>query len=246
MVEGVELLVPGIEPQRHGGAARLRRNRPSIHSRVESPDYTPRGAGLLRPDDRPAPIRKNLDSWTRSRQYTVAMEPNGKLSLFFGRRSIRVYAKKRVPDETINDLLQAAMAAPSAAAGDPWRFVVVQDPLMLRQMAAALPHGRLLGGAGVGIVVCGDLAAAHDHQLSYLLQDCSAAIENLLLAAHLLGLGACWLGVHPRQARMVALRALLGIPAPIIPVSVVAVGYPAEKREPRTRYRPDFVHHDRW
>lgn len=117
---------------------------------------------------------------------------------------------------------------------------------MLRLMAEALPHGRMLADAGAGIVVCGDLRAAHDGQLSYLLQDCSAAIENLLIAAHLLGLGACWLGVHPREPRIEALRSLLGIPAGIVPVSAVAVGFPAEHKEPRTRFDPQHVHYERW
>jgi nitroreductase len=174
------------------------------------------------------------------------MQLNDKLSVIWGRRSIRAYVDRPVPDEMLADLLRAAMAAPSAAAKDPWRFVVVKDRAMLRRMAEALPHGRMLGGAGAGIVVCGELTAAHDGQLSYLLQDCSAAIENLLLAAHLLGLGACWLGVHPRQERMEALRALFGIPPSVIPVCAIALGYPAEHKEPRTRHDPRHVHHERW
>ena len=178
--------------------------------------------------------------------YTAPMKLNEKLSAFWGRRSVRAYTDRSIPDEIIVDLLRAAMAAPSAAARDPWRFIVVQDPAILQRMAVALPHGSMLAGAPAGFVVCGDLAAAHDGQLSYLLQDCSAAIENLLLAAHVLGLGACWLGVHPREARMEALRLLFGIPPSVIPVSAIAMGYPAEQKTPRTRYKADYVHRDRW
>jgi nitroreductase len=174
------------------------------------------------------------------------MPLNEKLSALWGRRSIREYADAPIPDEMIADLLRAAMAAPSAGAKDPWRFVVVRDRATLQRMAAALPHGRMLAGAGAGFVVCGDLAAAHDGQLSYLLQDCSAATENLLVAAHLLGLGACWLGVHPRAPRMAALRSVLGIPETVIPVSAVAVGWPAERKEARTRFDARYVHHERW
>jgi nitroreductase len=174
------------------------------------------------------------------------MQLNEKLSALWGRRSIRAYANAPLSREIVTDLLRAAMAAPSAAATDPWRFVVVRDRAMLRRMAEALPHGRMLADAGAGIVVCGDLAAAHDRQLSYLLQDCAAAIENLLIAAHLMGLGACWLGVHPREPRIAALRSLLGIPAGIVPVSAVAVGVPAENKEPRTRFAPEYVHDERW
>ena len=123
-----------------------------------------------------------------------------KLSFIFGRRSIREYQDAPVSDELVTDLLRAAMAAPSACAKDPWRFVVVRKRATLNLIADALPNGKMLAHAPVGIAVCGDLGAAHAGELSYLLQDCSAAIENLLLAAHALGLGACWLGVHPRRA----------------------------------------------
>ena len=191
-------------------------------------------------------VEENRDWLIRRHRYTAAMELNKKLSVFWGRRSIRAYTKKPVSEKIITDLLRAAMAAPSAAARDPWRFIVVKDPAMLQHMAEALPYGNMLEGAGAGIVVCGDLSATHDGQLTYLLQDCSAAIENLLLAAHMLGLGACWLGVHPREVRMKALRGLFGIPTSVIPVSAIAVGYPAEQKEPRTRYRADYVHRNQW
>jgi nitroreductase len=104
----------------------------------------------------------------------------------------------------------------------------------------------MLADAALGIAVCGDLQAAHGEQLSYLLQDCSAAIENLLLCAHVLGLGACWLGVHPREERVNALKKILSLPPSVIPVSCVAIGYPAETKEPRTRFNRDYVHSDSW
>jgi hypothetical protein len=89
----------------------------------------------------------------------------------------------------------------------------------------------MVGSSALGIVVCGDLEAAHDHQLSYLLQDCSAAIENLLLCAHVLGLGACWLGVHPREQRVKALQDILKLQVSVIPVACIAIGHPAETKE---------------
>jgi nitroreductase len=164
-----------------------------------------------------------------------------KLGFIFGRRSIRAYAPQAVSDEAVQKLLEAAMAAPSAAATDPWRFVVVKNREMLLRIADALPYGKMVGSAALGMVVCGDLEAAHDHQLSYLLQDCSAAIENLLLCAHVLGLGACWLGVHPREQRVKALQDILKLQVSVIPVACIAIGYPAETKEPRTRFNPDYV-----
>ena len=172
------------------------------------------------------------------------MNPN--LGFVFSRRSVRSYAKKDVPDSLVRDLLEAAMAAPSACCKDPWHFVVVRDSASLRALVAGLPNGKMLADAAVGIVVCGSLAEAHDRQLSYLLQDCSAAIENLLLAASALGLGACWLGVHPREERVTHVRETLGIPADILPVGVMSVGWPAQKTEARTRYAQGKVHTGKW
>ncbi len=172
--------------------------------------------------------------------------PNPHLSFILGRRSIRAYRPTPVSDEVIGELLAAAMAAPSACGKDPWRFVVVRNRMTLEALAAALPNGKMLASAPLGIVVAGDLSAAHAGELSYLLQDCSAAIENLLLAAHVLGLGACWLGVHPRKPRMEAMTRILQLPENIVPVSGVALGWPAEEKPARTRFQADYVHHETW
>jgi len=169
-----------------------------------------------------------------------------KLGIIFGRRSIRLYSTGAVSEAEVQKLLEAAMAAPSAAAKDPWRFVVVRRRQTLVEISVALPNGQMLGSAALGIAVCGDLHAAHDQQLSYLLQDCSAAIENLLLCAHILGLGACWLGVHPREQRIKALRQILSLPRSVIPVACVAIGHPAEAKEPRSRFNRDYVHLEKW
>lgn len=168
------------------------------------------------------------------------------LKWLFGRRSVRVYQPGEVSEEQLRSLLEAAMAAPSAVARDPWRFVVVRDRTRLNDLAANLSNGSMLHNASLAIVVAGDIEAAHDRQLSFLLQDCAAAIQNLLLAAHVLDLGTCWLGIHPREERMAKVSDLLGLPVNVIPVSAIAVGHPAESKEPRTRYRADFVHHDQW
>jgi nitroreductase len=118
---------------------------------------------------------------------------------------------------------------------------VLRNDGLRRQIAACLPNGPFLADAPVGIVVCGDLNRAHGGELSYLLQDCSAAIENLLLAAQQLGLGACWLGIHPRQDRIAAVSKALSLPPSIVPVGGIAIGWPAQEPPPRTRYRQDAV-----
>jgi nitroreductase len=168
------------------------------------------------------------------------------LEFFARRRSVRRYTAQEVPAALVQELLEAAMAAPSACCKDPWEFIVVRSPQTRNAIAEALPNGKMLAQAPVGIVVCGSLHRAHSGELSYLLQDCSAAIENLLLAAQVLGLGACWLGVHPRPERIDHLRTLFGLPEQVVPVSVVALGWPAETPPPRTRYSQALVHDERW
>lgn len=171
---------------------------------------------------------------------------NPVLHAIYQRRSVRAFDKGAPSEDRIRDLLEAAMAAPSACARDPWHFVVITDREILLRMTEGLPNGRFLPQAGAAIVVCGSQAEAHDQQLSYLLQDCSAAVENILLAAPALGLGACWLGVHPRVDRIEHLQRLLNIPAGVLPFAVVAVGYPGEHPPARTRYRDAKVHRNTW
>ncbi|MDT8335225.1 MAG: nitroreductase family protein [Desulfurivibrionaceae bacterium] len=171
---------------------------------------------------------------------------NPKLNPIFSRRSVRKYQEKPLSDEMINDLLEAAMAAPSAVARDPWHFLVVRNRQTIDAITDILPNGKMLRQAPATFVVCGDISQAHGQELSYLLQDLSAAVENILLAANLLGLGACWLGVHPREERQTGIRKLFDLPENIIPMCAVALGWPAEQPEARTRFKQERVHLERW
>jgi nitroreductase len=171
---------------------------------------------------------------------------NEKILPILSRRSIRTYTAEPVTDDEVRALLEAAMSAPSAMATDPWRFLVLRDRASLSALADLLPYGKMLNQAALGIVVCGDLAQAHRQEMSYLLQDCTAAVENVLLAAHLLGLGAVWLGVHPNEDRITGIRARFGVPKEILPLAAIAIGHPAEHPAPRTRYKDASVHIGRW
>ena len=157
-----------------------------------------------------------------------------------------MYSPGEIDDGTVTRLLEAAMAAPSAMTKDPWRFVVVRDAATLAALAEALPGGKMLASATLAIAVCGDLEAALEQQLSFLLQDCSAATQNLLLAAHGLGLGACWVGVHPSEKPVRRVKEILGLPSMIIPVAAVALGRPGEDPGSRTRFRESSVHFEKW
>jgi len=171
---------------------------------------------------------------------------NPALHFIFSRRSVRKYHDREVPESMIRDLLQAGMAAPSAVARDPWHFIVVRRRQTLDKIVKILPHGQMLKEATAAFIVCGDISRAHDQKESYMLQDLSAAVENILLAANALGLGTCWLGVHPRQERMDGLRQLFRLPDTIIPMCGIAIGWPAENPEPRTRYNDKQAHMEEW
>ncbi|MGE5598615.1 MAG: nitroreductase family protein [Bacteroidota bacterium] len=167
------------------------------------------------------------------------------LDLILSRRSIRRYKPEPVPEEAIEAMLRAAMSAPSAGNGQPWRFVVLDDRRLLDEIPRFHPHAQMLKEAPAAILVC---AAAGEARYAgkYWVQDCAAATENILLAAHVLGLGAVWLGVYPEEARMEGLRKLLAIPGEIVPFALVAVGHPAERQPPAERYDPGRVHRNRW
>ncbi|WP_035274636.1 nitroreductase family protein [Desulfogranum japonicum] len=171
---------------------------------------------------------------------------NPKLAPLFSRRSVRQFTTQPVDDALIQDLLQAAMAAPSAMQKDPWRYIVVRQREILKEMARLLPHGRMLRSCRVALIACGDRGQVHDGEESFLLQDVSASIENILLAATILGLGSCWVGLHPRKERMAAFSALLQLPENVIPVSGIALGWPAKSKEARTRYQEEYVHYEHW
>ncbi len=168
------------------------------------------------------------------------------MDLLFGRRSVRVYAPGKIELSLVRQLLEAAMSAPSAMSKDPWRFITIQKPETLKSLAAALPGGAMLPSAAMAIAVCGDINAAFERNMGYLAQDCSAATENLLLAAHAVGLGACWVGVYPNEAGMGKVRALLNLPPNIAPIAVVALGWPGEQLPPRTRYNGESVREETW
>lgn len=171
---------------------------------------------------------------------------NPELDFIFSRRSIRRYQPKAVDVALLNDLLAAGMAAPSAVGRDPWHFLVLTERRILDEVAALLPHGRMLRQAAAAFLVCGDITRAHDRQESYLLQDLAAATENILLAATRLGLGSCWLGIHPRPERIAGICELFSLPAGIVPMCGIALGWPAEQLQPRTRFNEERVHWQAW
>lgn len=156
------------------------------------------------------------------------------------RRSIRHYTSEIIETEVTKKLLEAAMAAPSARCQDPWHFTCFSGEFC-KKVVPALSNGQVLVSANNGVLVCADMNRAYDQQLSFALQDCSAAIENFLLAASMVGLGTCWMGVHPREERISGMREIFNLPQHLMPISVISYGVPAEQHEPRTRYDEEKV-----
>jgi nitroreductase len=164
------------------------------------------------------------------------------IETIFARRSIRRYTEEPVSESDITVLLEAAMAAPSASNQRPWHFITVTERETLDKLAEVHPYGKMLFDAPLCIAVCGDTTIA-EH---YWIQDCSAATENMLLAAVALDLGAVWLGVFPREERVAAVRQIVGIPEAVVPLNLVSIGHPAETKEPRTQYDEARVHRGQW
>ena len=160
------------------------------------------------------------------------------------RRSIRRYRNEPVDEGLVEKLLAAAMQAPSARNQQPWQFVVIDDRALLSKIPGFMPNASMAPDAPLAILVCGDMDLEKSE--GYWVVDCAAAVENMLLAAHALGLGACWCGIYPRENRMVAMRTFMGLPGNVVAHSLVVIGHPAEQIAPEDRYQPDRVRRNHW
>lgn len=160
------------------------------------------------------------------------------------RRSIRKYTGQSVEKEKIKILLKAAMSAPSAGNQQPWDFIVITQKEIIKKVRQASPHAGPLKDAPLCIIVCVDLQKER-YPGNWVL-DCSAATENILLAAHAIGLGAVWLGAYPEQDRMEYISRIFNLQENIKPMAVISIGYPAEKKCPADRFTDTNVHWGKW
>lgn len=160
------------------------------------------------------------------------------------RRSIRKYSREKITDNQIEIILKAAMYAPSAMNQQPWHFIVIDERKKLNLIMEVHPYSKMLKEAGLAILVCGDERL----QLSkgYWVVDCGAATQNLLLAAHGIGLGAVWLGVHPKEERKSGIRKIFHLPDHVQPFSLISIGYPAEEKPVPQRFKPERIHKNQW
>jgi len=163
------------------------------------------------------------------------------LEAILTRRSIRRYTSEPISKEIVQKLLEAGMSAPSACDFRPWHLIVIDNRKILDEIPSFHQHASMLPETPLAILVCGEPETSR-----YWQQDCAAASQNILLAAHALGLGAVWLGLHPREKRTLPMKQLLGIPEAIMPLSLIAIGYPAEEKGSQERFTAGKVHYNQW
>lgn len=163
------------------------------------------------------------------------------------RVSVREFTGEKISQAQIDTLLRAAMAAPSAINKQPWAFIVVTNEAIISRLGEALPYSRCSNHPAVAIIPCGDLSKAIEGEMgAFWINDVSAATENILLAAHAMGLGAVWTGLHPDMKRAALVQEMLGLPAHIIPLCVVPVGVPAEQPAIKDKYTESNIHYNKW
>ena len=158
------------------------------------------------------------------------------------RTSIRDYEARPVEKEKIEKMLRAAMAAPTAMNKQPWHFVVVDQRNVLDALAGANPYAKMLKKAPLAIVVCGNTdKMIEGGGRDFWIQDASAATENLLLAAHAMGLGAVWTGAYPSEERCISISKVLSLSDNLIPLNMIVVGYPAEQLQPKQKFKEENI-----
>lgn len=160
------------------------------------------------------------------------------------RRSIRAFTAEPVTEADLDAVLRAAMAAPSAGNEQPWHFVVITDRTVLDGIPSVHPYAAMTKTAPMAIVVAAE-HALEKYPGNWVL-DCSAAVENLMLAARGLGIGSVWCGLYPQADRMTGMAGLLGLPEGVSAHALVVLGHPAHEFKRVDRYKPDRIHRDRW
>jgi len=173
---------------------------------------------------------------------------NPTLTTIFNRKSVRSYTGGKVSQDQLITLVKAGMAAPTAVDRRPWDFIIITDSDKIKKLAEKLPYAKMLNEAGAAIVVTGDTKRQFTTEDGgeYWMLDCSAASENILLAAESIGLGAVWTAVYPDKERIMAVRTILNIPETVIPLNVIPIGIPTGKDKPKNKYDPKQIHKNSW
>lgn len=166
------------------------------------------------------------------------------MDTIFKRRSIREYTSQSVKRVKLVEFIKAGMNAPSARNRKPWHFIIIDDRKILDKITEVHPYTQALKQAPAAIVVCGDLDL--DEHSGFWVQDCSTAAQNILLEIADQGFGGVWQGVYPREDRVKGIQSLLNLPENIIPLTIIAVGYPAEEKEPNNFFDEKRIKYNKW
>lgn len=166
------------------------------------------------------------------------------LQTIFNRRSIRKFTKDSISKEHEEMLIRAGMYAPTANNRQPWHFIVINDRNKINEIAKVHPSSEVLNQTQLLIVLCGSKLIEETE--AYIVEDCSAATQNILLAAHDLKLGSVWLGLYPRADRVAIIKNVLILPDEILPVAMIAIGHPAETKEQPERFLPERIHYNKF
>ncbi len=169
------------------------------------------------------------------------------LNVIYSRKSVRHYTEQAVSREALETLVRAGMSAPSAINRQPWVFIAIDERQILDELGSRLPYARMLLKTKAAIVVCGDMERAPDEwQQAFWIQDCSAATENILIAAEAMGLGSVWTAVYPARDRIEIVRRSLNLPDHIIPLNVLPIGYPDHIDKPKDKWNPGKLVWNQW
>jgi len=177
---------------------------------------------------------------------TTTTNMNPVINNILTRVSVREFTGEKISQEQIDTLLQAALAAPSAMNHQPWAFIVITEDSLLQQLGETFPSSRCDNHPACAIIPCGDLEKTLDGVAQdFWVNDLSAATENILLAAHAMGLGAVWTGLHPTE-RYQQMQQLLNLPPTIIPMCIIPIGVPAEHPQVKDKYQESVIHFNKW
>ena len=169
------------------------------------------------------------------------------LNIINSRRSVRVWTQQPVAEEDVKKIIEAGMNAPSAGNEQPWYFIVIDDKEVLAQASLLNPYGSFVKNSSVAVLVCADKRLDKFPGTFYWAQDCSAAAENMLLAACCLGLGGVWTSIYPLKERMEGFSGLFNLPEEVVPFALIALGYPARSMDnPKSRFNPSRILRNRW
>lgn len=160
------------------------------------------------------------------------------------RRSIRKYKDQKISKDDLYKILQAAMYAPSAMNLQAWQFILIDNKDVLMETIKSIPYAEMLRQAAAAIIVCGDSAVEKNE--SWLLQNCSAAIQNILLSAYGVGIGSCWIAIHGMEDVYKKIKVQFELPELIVPVALISLGYPDEEVKTEERFKQDKIHHNKW